>query len=304
MRVFTLLINAILSLNVLAQETHFDVFIGDLSINTQDELLVNNIKALTDRAAYDNQPLFLADGHSLLLSSAITSGEGEQQVDSFLYRLNEATSVNLTKSSISEYSPTLMPNGHDFSVIRGIGESQKLWRYPLVPSERNAPSELLKDVNPVGYHAWIDHTRVILFVLGQPHTLQLADVSTQSSHVLDSNIGASLFKIPGTELMSYSATLDDTSKEGGQLTWDLKTYDPATGEIKVLTQLPETAYYYGWSADGKALAAVGSLLKQWDRLQPNKGWVTFADVSQSCPGGVSRLTTNPQNTKLAFVCTR
>jgi Tol biopolymer transport system component len=303
MRFFTLILSTILSGAVYAQTTNFDVYIGDLSLNKQGLLTLSNITALTDRAAYDNQPLFLPDGNSLLYTSASKDGDDEQ-MDSFVYRLDSARNLNLTNTSISEYSPTLMPNGRDFSVIRGIGEIQKLWRYPLNTEKGEAPSELLKDVNPVGYHAWIDKDRVILFVLGEPHTLQLADLRTQKASVLDKDIGASLYKIPGTELMSYTASLAPIEDENQTQTWQLKSYDPATAKVEVLAQLPEGAYYYGWSADGKALAAVGTKLKQWDSLQPNKGWLDFADVGQPCPGGVTRLTTNQQNTKLAFVCTR
>lgn len=296
-------LSLMLSAMASAQSSDFDVYIADLVVADNEVLAIANIKALTNRPEYDNQPHFLPDGDSLLISSAIKTAE-QEQIDSFIHHLSTDKSSNLTNSEISEYSPTLMPNGQDFSVIRGIGELQKLWRYPLVPSADNSPSELLKDVNPVGYHAWIDTTRVLLFVLGDPHTLQLADVSRQTSTVIDSDIGASLYKIPGTNLMSYSSAVGDANSEDEQISWDLKSYNPDTGEIKILNQLPEGAYYYGWSADGKALAAVGTVLKQWDMAQPNKSWVDFADVSQTCPGGVTRLTTNQQNTRLAFVCTR
>jgi hypothetical protein len=195
-----------------------------------------------------------------------------------------------------------MPNGLDVSVIKVIGDKQKLWRYPLVKgnSEQTLPSELLKDVNPVGYHAWVDQTQVMLFVLGEPNTLQLANVNTQSSRIIDNNIGPSLYKIPGTELMSYTATKDEAENP----LWDLKSYDPKTGEIAVLSQLPSGAYYYGWSGDGKAIAAQGSVIKQWDVKRPSIEWRVFADLSETCPKGVTRLTTNAQNTRIAVVCSR
>lgn len=306
MKITTLILSLLFTGLALAQTPGFDVYVSDLKLNSQGLLQVDNIKQLTNRPAYDNQPLFLPDGQSLLLTSAMQDGK-QEQMDSFIYHLASSTSENLTNTAISEYSPTLMPNELDFSVIKGIGEKQKLWRYPLKPTADNAPSELLKDVNPVGYHAWVDQERVILFVLGEPHTLQLADVSTQTSRVIDRNIGASLYKIPGTELMSYSAVRISQNGQGsddGQQVWELKTYNPANDEIKILTQLPEGAYYYGWSADGKAITAQGSILKQWDMSRPGNGWVAVADVSQSCPGGATRLTTNAQNSKLAFVCSR
>ncbi|MFT4937246.1 MAG: hypothetical protein ACI88A_000260 [Paraglaciecola sp.] len=289
-----------MSVAVAAQTTGHDVYIADLAVkNTL--LQVSNISALTDRPEYDNQPFFLADGETLLITSAIVA-QGQEQTDSFLYQLAGGKPRNITNSEFSEYSPTLMPNGIDISVIKVIGDKQKLWRYALQNdrSEKALPSELLKDVDPVGYHAWIDQTQVMLFVLGEPHSLQLANIETQSSRVIDSNIGPSLYKIPGTDLMSYTATKD----EGDNPLWELKSFDPKTQKIAVLSQLPDGAYYYGWSGDGKTIAAQGSVLKQWDFKRPGKDWRTFADLSETCPKGITRLTTNAQNTRIAVVCSR
>ena len=278
----------------------FDIWIADLTLK-QGGLHISHLQALTQRGAYDNQPLFLPDGQSLLYTAALEH-QGQEQTDSFLASLADNNKVNLTRSDVSEYSPTLMPDGQNFSVIRAFDDLQKLWRYPLNPEADGAlaPSELLSHVNPVGYHAWVDKHRVILFVLGEPHTLQLADINTQTSKIIDSDIGASLYKIPGTALMSYSAANVASSQD--KPLWDLKSFDPATGDIKVLSQLPEGAYYYAWSADSKAIAAQGSVLKQWDSKHPTDTWQTFADVSEQCPHGVSRLAVNAQNSKIALVC--
>ena len=287
-----------MSVAVAAQTPGYDVYIADLTVkNTL--LQVSNITALTNRPEYDNQPFFLEDGDTLLITSEIVK-QGQEQTDSFLYQLADKKHRNVTNSDYSEYSPTIMPNGTDISVIKVIGDKQKLWRYSLVKgnSEKLLPSELLKDVNPVGYHAWVDQTQVMLFVLGEPNTLQLANVNTQSSRVIDNNIGPSLYKIPGTELMSYTATKDKVENR----LWDLKSYNSKTAEIAVLSQLPLGAYYYGWSGDGKAIAAQGSVLKQWDFKRPSNKWQVFADLSETCPKGVTRLTTNAQNTRIAVVC--
>ena len=285
---------------VLAKMPGFDIWLGELKVK-QGLLQIGELKPLTHRAQYDNQPLFLPDGQSLLYTAALEQ-DGVEQTDSFLLQLADNNKLNLTSSAVSEYSPTLMPDGHGFSVIRAFDDKQKLWRYPLQPLAQNAeqPSELLKHINPVGYHAWVDAKRVLLFVLGEPHTLQLADIVQQTSRVIDSDIGASLYKIPGSELMSYSAAFGVNSSD--QPVWQLKSFNPDTGDIKVLTQLPSSAYYYAWSADGKAIAAQGSILKQWDSKNPTDSWQVIADVSAQCPLGVSRIAINAQNTKVALVC--
>jgi len=277
----------------------FDIYIGDLVLQ-DNRLKVSHLKALTRRAEYDNQPLFLPDGDSLLYTSALTNNSFEQ-TDSMLISLESGQVLNLTKSIESEYSPTLMPNGTSFSVIRAANDEQKLWRYPLYPQQQSVEpaSELLTSINPIGYHAWIDNNRVMLFVLGEPHTLQLADIRKQSSQVLDKNIGPSLFAIPHSSLMSYTASIGEEE----DIQWQLKSYHPETGQIKRLTILPKGAYYYAWSGNGYAIAAVDSILMQWDKANIAQGWRPFADVSDVCPKGVTRLTTHSQSSKIALVCT-
>lgn len=285
--------------SVSAQIPGFDIYIADL--NLQDSRLnVSHLKALTSRVEYDNQPSFLPDGDSLLFTAA-QSNDSSEQTDSIYVSLVSNEKINLTNSLASEYSPTLIPSGNSFSVIREFNGEQKLWRYPLDPKQQNSKpaSELLNKVNPVGYHAWVDINRVILFVLGKPHSLQIADIQKQTSQILDANIGPSLFAIPDSDLMSYTAAVG----KGNEMKWQLKSYHPNTGKIMILTTLPKGAYYYAWAGNGYAIAAVDSKLMQWDRENPNKGWQQFADVSDKCPKGVTRLSTNTQNTKIALVCT-
>lgn len=295
-----ILILSFLSVAVAAQTPGSDVYIADLGVK-DSRLQVSNVTALTTRPEYDNQPFFLPDGEALLITSAIVE-QGREQMDSILYQLPSRKFRNITNSKFSEYSPTLMPNGRDISVIKVIADKQKLWRYPLLKTsvKEVLPSELLKDIEPVGYHAWIDSSQVLLFVLGEPHTLQLANIVTQTSRIIDSNIGASLYKIPGTALMSYTATKD----QGDDPMWELKSFNPITQKIEVLSELPKGAYYYGWSGDGLAIAAQGSVLKQWDIKYPSQDWQVFADLSETCPKGITRLTTNAQNTRIALVCSR
>jgi hypothetical protein len=283
--------------SVAAKMPGFDIYLGDLSVN-QGLLKISHVKPVTQRPEYDNQPYFLPDGKSLLYTAAVMK-DGQEQTDSMLLSLHSGQSNNLTNSAASEYSPTLMPNGQAFSVIWAFDNKQKLWQYPLNSQDKILPAELLGKVEPVGYQAWIDKENVLLFVLGEPHTLQHANIKTQTSKVVASNVGPSLYAIPNTDLMSFSSSMG----EGDDISWSLKSYDPKTGEIQTLTALPKTAYYYGWSGDGKALAAVGSSVWQWDSQQKKSIWLKIADLSEPCPKGITRLTTNSQNTKIALVCT-
>lgn len=283
--------------SVSAKMPGFDIFIGDLAVK-HGLLSISDMTRLTDRPEYDNQPHFLPDGESLLYTSARIK-DGQEQTDIIWVSLQTAETINLTNSPESEYSPTPMLNGLDFSVIRAVGDQQKLWRYPLNNALSPKATELLTDINPVGYQAWIDPNQVLLFVLGEPHNLQIANTKNQTSSLIDENIGASLYNIPGTKLMSYS----QSEGEGENLIWHLKSLDPNTKKITELTTLPKGAYYYGWTADGKVIAAKGSQIRQWDSTKENSLWLVVADLGSECPKGITRMTTNPQNTKIALVCT-
>jgi hypothetical protein len=298
MKLMTALLGVMI-FSVSAKMPSFDIYMGDLGIQ-DNQLKVSHLRALTNRTGYDNQPLFLPDGDSLLYTSAIINNKVEQ-TDSMFVSFKSGQILNLTNSVESEYSPTLMPNGKNFSVIRATDNEQKLWRYPLHPEQQSSESasELLAIINPVGYHAWVDKDRVLLFVLGEPQTLQLADLREQSSQILDNNIGPSLFAIPDSPLMSYTVSIG----KGDDIRWRLKSYQPNTGQIKILTTLPKGAYYYAWAGNGYAIAAVDNTLMQWDKANADRGWQPFADVSDECPKGVTRLSTNPQISKIAIVCT-
>ncbi len=99
-------------------------------------------------------------------------------------------------------------------------------------------------------------------------------------------------------MISYTATIG----KGEDIQWQLRNYHPETDQIERLTTLPNGAYYYAWAGNGYAIAAVDSILMQWDKTNTDKSWQTFADVSDVCPKGVTRLTKNSNNSKIALVC--
>lgn len=286
---------------VTAQSSGTDIFIADV-LTKNGTYLLSNHRNITDRDGYDNQPFFMNSGEQLFYTSALTANESTQ-TDVILFNLRTNQGTNISQSEASEYSPTLMSDQMHYSMIRVAEDGkQKLWSYPLKEGKKR---ELLKDVEPVGYHAWINETEVMLFVLGEPHRLEIANTVSGKSVAFDKDIGASLFKIPNTQVMSYTRNV--AQDKAAEPIWQLTEIDPVTKNRTPLTQLPSGAYYYAWSPDKSALAAQGSKLMRWhysDKDSAPQAWVEFADVSPHCPKGVSRLAMNPQQTKLAYVCDR
>lgn len=273
------------------QPSGTDIWVGKYSPQG-----LSDVKAVTNRKGYDNQPWFIA-GTQALLFTRMHERDGQQQTD--IYRANFISGdiVRVTDTLESEYSPTIMPDGEHFSVIRvDVQGKQTLWSYTL---QGKPVGQLLNDVEPVGYHTWVNADTAVLFVLGEPHTLQLANTARQQSVVVDKDIGPSLFSIPSESGISYTRAI---RQENDDPRWEVRRFDPSTRATSALTVLPSGAYYYTWTPSGKLLAASGTRIFSWS--EESGTWQTFADVSAFCIKTASRIKVSSDEQYIALVCDR
>ena len=244
---------------------------------------VGAVVNISNSPGYDNQPSILPDGSGVLF----TSNRDGKQTDIYRYDFAAKSVTQLTRTSEGEYSPLVTPDGKTFSVIRTEADgTQRLWRFDL---DGTNPRLVLENVKPVGYHVWIDATHLALFILGgqgQPSTLQLADTTTGKAEVIDSRIGRSLHRRPGTGTISY------ISQPMGER-WLVKEFDPKTREIRTIV---ETVDPKGqdcvWDPTGRLLMASGSKLFDWSAAD---GWREVADLSAHV-GAISRIAAYPAGT--------
>src|SRR4030095_1310758 len=206
---------------------------------------------------YDNQPSFSPDGNRILL----TGNHDGKQMDTYVFDRAARRLSQLTHTTEGEYSPTFLPSGAGepggFSVIRVEPDgTQRLWRFT---AKGESPELVLRDVKPVGYHAWVDADHLALFVLGQPATLRLARVSTGAAEVVASDIGRSLHRVPGSRQVSF------IQKESSGEYW-VKQIDI---DSKAITPLVRTAEGSSdrdcaWMPDGKTLLmSSGTKIMSW-----------------------------------------
>jgi dipeptidyl aminopeptidase/acylaminoacyl peptidase len=263
-----------------------DIYLAPLTSPAPGAPKVINI---SNSPGYDNQPSFLPDGSAILFASQ--RGEGKQ-TDIYRYEIASGAVTRLTNTPESEYSPLVTPDGKTFSVIRqGTDNSQFLWRYDLAGGNGRLA---LANVNPVGYHVWVDDTHLLLFVLGgqgKPNTLQYADTATGTAEVVDSGIGRSLLRRPGTSTFSYVG-----KPANGR--WVIKSFDPTSRALAMITETVDqnASEDCAWLPDGRLLMASGSTIMAWSS---GSGWVEFADFSASGTGRITRLAVS--KTHLAFV---
>jgi dipeptidyl aminopeptidase/acylaminoacyl peptidase len=245
---------------------------------------------LTHRPGYDNQPAFTSNGRAILYTAILNDGQADT------YRLDLATraTTRLTRTPESEYSPTPMPTGGGFSVVRVEADSaQRLWAFN---AQGEAPVLLLPNIAPVGYHLWLDDHTLALFVLGSPNSLEIADTQTDTGRVIAHDIGRSLQQVPGSKRFSFLAHADSA--------WYLETADPtvADGAIRRIIAMPPRADYVVWESPAAVLTAAGTVVYRLDlSAGPSARWTPIADFKEDGLRDLSRLALSPDGRWLAVV---
>ena len=249
---------------------------------------------------YDNQPYFSPDGRRILFAA----NRDGKQIDIFVFNRENGRVAQLTQTPTNENSPTYLAGGDgSFSVVQSEPDKrQRLWRFNAQGRE---PQLILTDINPVGYHAWIDADRLALFVLGQPNSLQLASVKSGKGEVAAQGIGRSLHRIPasgeatagkpGSRLVSFVHR-----EESGD--YFIKQIDPDTKRIDTLVKVVEGSAErdMAWMPDGKTiLMSGGTKVFSWTRGA--LGWTEVFDAVPHGLGAVTRIAVSPQGDAVAIV---
>jgi len=257
-----------------------DIFLMPLTM-TAGSLTTGAPRNMTARTGYDNQPFFSPDGRSIYYTS-----QRDGQTDIYRYDLAAGTATRVTSTTENEYSPTVMPDGKHFSVIRD--STQHLWSFTLDGTPVRA---LLDSIRPIGYHTWLNPDTVFVFVLGSPATLRRAELARGTAAVVASDIGRALLKVPGRRAVSY-AQRDSTG-------FLVRTIDPVTGQGETLIRLPEGNEFFIWLSDGSLLSASGNRLLRWRAGE--KDWSEVTRFTEPGLQRITRLAVSPAGDRLALV---
>lgn len=247
---------------------------------------------ISNNPGYDNEPSFTPDGKAILF----VSDRDGKQTDIFRYDLATKALTQLTHTPESEYSPLVMPDGKTFSVIRVEADgTQRLWRFDLDGSN---PRVLLEGVKGVGYQAWLDATHVAVFIVGangQSNTLQLVDVTTGATRLIDSNPGHGLAIRPVPRSSSLPPTLTYVCKTD-PAHWVVKEFSVANPTPIVLMDALAGSEDLAWDpayATGpyqRVYMAKGSELYM---SVAGHGWQPAGDFKSAGVDHITRLAISP-----------
>ncbi len=279
MNLASLLLLANVSAQIPAPST--DIYLVDLDSAHKP---VGGVRNLTTRMGYDNQPFFLQDGSGILYAS-----QRGNQSDIYRVDFSSATPVKVTDTPESEYSPTVMPDGLRFSVIRVEQDGrQRLWSFLADGSD---PALLFADIEPVGYQCWADSRTVALFILGDAPTLQLARIGRPTTTAA-SNIGRSLKNVPASDDISFIQHQESQSAQ-------IMRLDVTSGAVTALAPVVAGSQDFAWTFPSTLLMAKDSQL--FKREPSDEEWVQIADLSAQGITGITRLAVGPEGRRLAFV---
>lgn len=271
-------------------ELTFDGTLADLARATP--------RPVATMRGYENQPAYTPDGGTILF----TANRDGKQTDIHAFDRATRQSRALTKTSEGEYSATPTPDESGFSVIRVEADgTQRLWRFDR---DGGNPRLVLAGIKPVGYHAWADADRLVLFVLGKPATLHVARVSTGTSDVIAADVGRSLQPIPGRKATSF------VQREADGRYW-VKSVDAATRTVRpIVRAAPESeSRDCAWLPDGTLLMSAGTRILAHvptaarigtDRPAPDD-WRPVFDAAPHGLGAVTRMAVAPGGRALAIV---
>ncbi|MDQ6829646.1 MAG: hypothetical protein M3081_12320 [Gemmatimonadota bacterium] len=261
-----------------------DIFLASLT-ERAGQIRIGTPVNITHRDGYDNQPSFTPDGRSILYTV-----RADSQSDIWRYDIAAKKSSQVTHTPESEYSATVMPGGRTFSVIRVERDStQRLWKFAM---NGGSPALVLEQIKPVGYHAWVDDSTLVLFVLGRPSMLQRANARTGEAKVVAHNIGRALLKMPGKHAVSF---VQNDSAAGARI----MMLDLRSGAVTPVAPLPEANEYHAWTKGGALLATQRGTVLRWSPSA--KSWSAIATFTDPTLGKLSRIAISPAGDRIALV---
>jgi hypothetical protein len=261
-----------------AQIPQTQIYLFEIHANGVSSVQLEKPIALTqfNKGGYNNQPFFF---NAYDIYFTLQSVKDTSQTDIYALDLIRKEKRKVTATIDAEYSPTLMPGGTHFSVVRVEPDgSQKLWQLPI--DQRGKGTPIFEKITNVGYHFWLEDDLVALFLVDETNYLVLAKPSTQKFERIASGIGRSLNQLPDGRLAYVQKATEKT--------WYIKAYDVINQNSEIITKTLPGVEDFTILEDGTILMALGSsIFKKHPALDDN--WVSIASLENFSIKNISRL---------------
>ncbi|WP_157957288.1 nuclear transport factor 2 family protein [Winogradskyella tangerina] len=262
-------------------QSNIEIFLFDLETKNS-RIEVSNGKNISNNEGYDNQPSFMNNDYILYASTR------KGQTDIAQYHINYKSKNYINYTPGGEYTPLKIPNKNAVSAVRLDSDGkQRLYTYNLSNGES---TELIKDL-VVAYYTWYDdNTTVSAVIEDEQLNLYVTDITSGKSNRYATTVGRSFHKIPNSNLVSFIYKESDER-------WQIRSLNPSNGITRLIANTMEGVEDICW-LNGKTLLSGKDGILYKLTLKKDNNWKRVADLSSYGIKDISRLTINPEGTKL------
>jgi len=261
-----------------------DIFVFDLK-EKKGKISLSKGKNVTKRKGYDNQPAFFNNDYILY------SSFDKDQNDIMIVDLYDNKITNLTNTKTSEYSPFPMERYNSFATVRVEEDgTQRLWLFPM--DGKASPQLIFEKIAPVGYFAW-NMDQVLMFVLGDPASLVLANPNDVDDKIITSNVGRTIKVVPDSPDFTF-----ERREENGDVM--IHVLNGVSKMLKPIIKKPVGASDWAITQEGTYITSVGSKLMSYNPIIDQE-WQEIMDLGEMGANGITRMSINGNNKRLALV---
>ncbi len=272
------------SLLTFGQMPETDIWLFKIEKKDGKYLYTNSLN-ITHRAGYDNQPTFSLDGKSILYVLI----DSTKQADIYQYSISKKTTINITKSQVSEYSPTIIPDGLGFSsVVVEKDSAQRVWQFNLDGTFKTIVHE---GTDSIGYHTWLGADTLMYYKLTEPHSLRVLDLKTNKDVWICNNPTRAFKKIGNSSRFIYGIK-DSTSTQ-------FRIYNPALRESSLYATYPSVNEDFIWHPELGLIKSEGFDLLRYN--EQTKTWDVLFSFSSLGIKKITRFVFDSKTKQLAIV---
>jgi hypothetical protein len=259
-----------ISFSAFAQLPETDIWLFKIEKKDRHYFYSNPLN-VTHRKGYDNQPSFSTDGKSILY---VSIGD-DKQADIYSYDIKKKQAINLTKSEVSEYSPTIIPSHLGFStVVVEKDSSQRIWQYNL---DGTFDKIIAETTDSIGYHTWLNKDTMLYYKLTQPHSLRAVNLKNSEDVWICDNPSRAFKKIGKGSQFIYA--IKDSTKI------HYRIYNPTLRESKLYATAIGVNEDFIWHQEFGLVISDNSDLKKYN--EQTKTWDILFSFSNV---GIKRIT--------------
>ena len=254
-----------------------NLLLFDFEQLSDTQWVVHSPKFLTQDNAegYNNQPSFMSRNQIMYTEQKA----GALNTNIVKLDLENDSRQYISRTGLSEYSATKIPNKTQISVIRVEKDGwQTLWAYSL-DNEKMHQNLFPEFQDNLGYHSWLSDSTVALFVLGDEPTLRIGNIRSGKITTYTSNIGRCLKTTAEGHLLYIHKYTDDHTY--------LKRFDPLRLKMEIVAEIEIDGQDFELVENRYIVMGNEDKLVLFDLIQ-NK-WLPAIDLSPFLIDKITRL---------------